>query len=99
MSKKLNTDRIIARFPVFHENRGVRSSFFTSVKNEDLGSGQQGRNLVGESSTVSIDRLGHVAIPQFGRVIVCPFRGVNGLAALCSHKVGLAVVAIGGPSE
>jgi hypothetical protein len=63
------------------------------------GSGQQGRNLVGESPIVSIDRFRHVAIPQFGRVIASPLRGVNGLAALCTHKVCIAVGAIGGSSE
>jgi len=36
----------------------------------------------GESPAVSIARLRHVVMPQFMRVIVCPLRGVNGLAAL-----------------
>lgn len=57
---------------------------FRTGSRQVLGSGRQGRNLVGASPTVSIDRVGHVAIPQFGLVTVRPLRGVNGLAALYS---------------
>ncbi len=46
------------------------------------GSGRQGHSPVGESPTVPVARIRHVAIPQFLGVTPGPLRGVNGPAAL-----------------
>jgi hypothetical protein len=62
-----------------------------------LCSGLQGRDPVSESLTVSIDRFGHVAIPQFVGVTPCSLRGVNGLAA--ERGIPSTVGATGGPSK
>jgi hypothetical protein len=45
-------------------------------------SGRQGHSPVGESPTVPVARLRHVAIPQFLGVTPGSLRGVNGPAAL-----------------
>ena len=59
-------------------------------------SGRQGHSPVGESPTVPVARIRHVAIPQLLGVIPGSLRGVNGPAAL---RMTAAVGAIGGSSK
>ena len=61
-------------------------------------SGRQGHSPVGESPTVPVARIRHVAIPQLLGVIPGSLRGVNGPAALRTQKAA-AVGATGGPSK
>ena len=49
-------------------------------------SGRQGHSPVGESPTVPVARIRHVAIPQLLEVIPGSLRGVNGPATLWTQS-------------